>query len=111
MKGEDDSVSRLKFPNWSELHSFVNFLDDQLEVLERTEFLKLIPEFKCIFVNLVIMMAYDFGLPSLNIGEESSAFNITDNNQVIKILNWSFGVFVMKNKLVKKNEFQDKGYN
>ena len=63
----------------------MNFLDDQLEVLERTEFLKLIPEFKCIFVNLVIMMAYDFGLPSLNIGEESSAFNITDNNQVIKI--------------------------
>ncbi len=78
--------SELKSPNWSELHSFVSFLDNQLEVLERTEFLRSIPEFKRIFTSLIIMMAYDFGLPSLNIGEESSAFNITENNQVkIKI--------------------------
>jgi len=78
--------SELTSPNWSELHSFVNFLDDQLDVLERTEFLRTIPDFKRVFTNLIIMMAYDFGLPSLNIGEESSAFNITENNQVKLLL-------------------------
>lgn len=74
--------SELKSPNWSELYSFVNFLDAQLEVLEKTEFLKTIPDFKVIFTNLIIMMSYDFGLPSLNIGEESSALSISENNQV-----------------------------
>ena len=74
--------SELQSPNWSELSNFVNFLDGQLAVLERTLFIKEIPEFKTVFSNLIIMMSYDFGLPSLNIGEESSAFTVTEHNQV-----------------------------
>ena len=74
--------SELQSPNWSELSNFVNFLDGQLAVLERTVFIKEIPEFKTVFSNLIIIMSYDFGLPSLNIGEESSAFTVTEHNQV-----------------------------
>jgi hypothetical protein len=60
----------------------VNFLDGQLVVIEKTVFIRQIPDFKTVFTNLIIMMAYDFGLPSLNIGEESSAFSVTEHNQV-----------------------------
>lgn len=86
--------SELKSPNWCEVHNFIGFLDNQLEVLEQNEFLDKVPDFRFIFAKLIIMMAYDFGLPSLNIGEESNAFRISDDNQVITYL---FEKFWQKN--------------
>ena len=74
--------TELKLPNWSDLHNFVNFLDEQLDVLEKAKLIQQIPDFKNICAKFLIMMAYDFGLPSLNIGEESNAFCISENNQV-----------------------------
>lgn len=46
----------------------MNFLDGQLAVLEQTVFIK--------------QIMYDFGLPSLNIGEARSAFTVIEHNQV-----------------------------
>ena len=75
--------SELKSPNWCEVNNFINFLDNQLEVLEQNDFVDKVSDFRSIFAKLIIMMAYDFGLPSLNIGEESNAFRISEDNQVI----------------------------
>ena len=74
--------SELKNPNWSELHNFVSFLDEQLEVLENADLLHQILDLRFLVAKYLIMMAYDFGLPSLNIGEDCEVFSVTDDNQI-----------------------------
>ena len=74
--------SELKHPNWTELNNFVNFLDEHLEVLENAMLVKELPELRSITAMFIILMAHDFGLPSLNISEESNSININEDNQI-----------------------------
>jgi hypothetical protein len=74
--------SQLKNPNWSELNNFVNFLDEQLDVLENALIISEIKELKSICARLLVMMAYDFGLPTLNLSENSNVFQVKSDNQI-----------------------------
>ena len=74
--------SELKSPNWAELHNFVKFLDEQIEVLENAMVIGEIKDIKFLVAKFLIMMAYDFGLPSLNVGEDSDVFSVTEDSQV-----------------------------
>jgi E3 ubiquitin-protein ligase RNF213 len=74
--------SELKHPNWTELNNFVNFLDEHLEVLENASLIKELPELRSITAQFIILMAHDFGLPSLNIGEKSNSISINEDNQI-----------------------------
>ena len=78
----EPNYSKLKNPNWSELNNFVNFLDEQLDVLENAVIISEIKELKSICARLLVMMAYDFGLPTLNLSENSNVFNVTSDNQI-----------------------------
>jgi E3 ubiquitin-protein ligase RNF213 len=74
--------SELKYPNWAELHNFVNFLDEQLEVLENADLLHQISDLRLLVARYLISMAFDFGLPSLNVGEDSEVFCVNEDNQI-----------------------------
>ena len=74
--------SELKNPNWAELRNFVYFLNEQLSVLENSASICEIRDLKAIFVKFLTQMAYDFGLPSLNIGLERDVFKMTSDNQI-----------------------------
>jgi hypothetical protein len=89
---------------WAELHNFVTFLNEQLYDVERSPFLNEtqvatttttttnnhntsannnneLSTMRPIFVNLLILMSYDFALPSLNIGEQSPQLVIVRQQQ------------------------------
>jgi hypothetical protein len=53
-----------------------------LEVLENAMLVKELPELRSITAMFIILMAHDFGLPSLNISEESNSININEDNQI-----------------------------
>ena len=74
--------SELKNPNWAELHNFVCFLDKQIEVLENATLLQQVAELRFLISKYLIMMSYDFGLPSLNVGDDCEIFNVTEDNQI-----------------------------
>jgi hypothetical protein len=74
--------SQLTSPNWAELHNFVNFLDDQLDVFEHASMLHDATDLRFLVGKYLILMAYDFGLPSLNVGEDCEIFNVNDENQI-----------------------------
>jgi hypothetical protein len=74
--------TELKNPSWAELAYFTTFLDEQLELIERSTLLASITELRGICSRFIIMMAYDFGSPSLNIGSDSTLFNVKANNDL-----------------------------
>lgn len=62
-------LSKLNDPNWLELTNFANFLDIQLGLCEQAVFLKELKCLRSICIQLLVIMANDFGLPSLNTQE------------------------------------------
>ncbi len=74
--------TELRNPSWAELSNFVTFLDEQLELVERSTLLASITELRGIFSRFIIMMAYDFGSPSLNIGSDSTLFSVKANSEL-----------------------------
>jgi hypothetical protein len=62
-----NQLTKLSDPNWNELNNFVNFLDQQLDIFERSTVIKMISSLKSLVAQLLVMMSNDFGLPSLNI--------------------------------------------
>lgn len=65
------TYSKLNDPNWHELANFVNFLNNQLVLSENATLLKEVKSMKSICVQLLTIMANDFGLPSLNINNDN----------------------------------------
>lgn len=76
------SYVELNNPSWAELANFVNFLDEQIDCIESCDSLKKIIDLKTICARFVIMMAYDFGSPSLRIGSDATLFNIRGENEL-----------------------------
>ncbi|CAF0704523.1 unnamed protein product [Brachionus calyciflorus] len=74
--------SGLNSPNWADLHSFVNFLDNQLEVLETARLIREVPYLKNVCGRFLILMAKDFGIPSLNLGDGSDVVSLGSDNRV-----------------------------
>ena len=71
------TCSKLTDPNWHELNNFVNFLNQQLEMCEAAVFLKEIRNLKSLTIQMLVIMANDFGLPSLSSpAERPSRFQI-----------------------------------
>ena len=75
--------SGLKNPTWAELHNFVTFLNEQLYDTEKSPFLAddELVVIRELIIKCLILMAYDFALPSLNIGEETPKTNRTQQQQ------------------------------
>ena len=65
------NYSKLVDPNWHELANFVNFLNNQLILCENATLLIQVKSMKSICVQLLTLMANDFGLPSLNINHNN----------------------------------------
>ncbi len=63
------TLSKLNDPNWLELANFATFLDIQMGLCEAAAFLKELKCMRSICVQLLVIMANDFGLPSLNTQE------------------------------------------
>lgn len=63
------TLSKLNDPNWLELANFANFLDIQMGLCEQAVFLKELKCLRSICIQLLVIMANDFGLPSLNTQE------------------------------------------
>ena len=69
------TYSKLKEPNWLELSNFVHFLNSQLYLCEQATILTEFKLLKNLCVQLVTLMANDFGLPSLNMRNENRTNN------------------------------------
>lgn len=74
--------SGLRNPNWADVYNFVNFLDNQLEVLENARLINEVTNLRGICARFIIMMAQDFGIPSLNLGDGSDVVNVRSDNRV-----------------------------
>lgn len=74
--------SNLTNPNWLDLTNFVNFMEMQLMALETSETFRDNPDLKDIITRLIILMTLDFGIPSLNIGEEREILCLDSNNKI-----------------------------
>ena len=89
------SCSELKDPNWHELNNFVNFLNTQLNMAENSNFILQIPGLKGLCVQLIIIMANDFGMSSLNTvnDDTNETSNQANNNQFQLARQDSMGTF------------------
>ena len=91
------TATKLNDPNWLELNNFVKFLHQQLETLEKANVIDMIENLRSVLVQFIVIMADDFGLPSLNIIEEEagnpqeqmlmrqdsrSSFDVTADNEI-----------------------------
>ena len=74
------TCSDLKDPNWHELSNFANFLNTQLNMAENSNFILQIPGLKALCAQLIIIMANDFGMSSLNTVYDESSESSNQNN-------------------------------
>ncbi len=96
--------TELKNPSWAELSNFVTFLDNQLEVLENSVMLAQIPDLRGICAHFIVLMGYDFGSPSLNIGDDSNLFTLEDNDNNSNVNNGEMEIKIDKLELARKWE-------
>ncbi len=60
-------IEELADPNWHEINNYTGFLNSQLKLAENSSFFRNIIGMKTICLKLIVVMASDFGMPSLNI--------------------------------------------
>ena len=70
--------TELADPSWHELNNYTSFVDSQLVLAEQSAFLAHIDGLKTVCVRLVLIMASDFGTPSLRLVDED--YNNDENN-------------------------------
>ena len=56
-----------------------------MEVLEFSGMLEGVPDLRGVCTRFIIMMAYDFGSPSLNVGADSTLVNVSADNKELEI--------------------------
>jgi E3 ubiquitin-protein ligase RNF213 len=79
------NCSKLNDPSWMELNNFIQFLDKQLETIESSKgAIDHIPMLRGLCLQFIIIMANDFGLPSMRVIDDSKDSNDTksSNNQI-----------------------------
>ena len=87
--------TKMSDPNWHELNNYTRFLNSQLDLAEKSQFFGKIVGMKTICLKLILIMANDFGMASLNVANDDENEN-DDQDMMDTSLNQTVNEFEIR---------------